>query len=126
MGMTDPCQRHQTVLVVEDEGLVRLDAVETLRCAGFVVVEANDAAAALDIVARRDDIGLLFTDIKMPGSMDGIELAKSIHRSHPSIELILTSGTEKPTPGEIPDSGIFLAKPYSPEAMTSLVSRKLA
>lgn len=124
--MTYPCQRHQTVLVVEDEGLVRLDAVETLRDAGFEVVEANDAAAALDIVGRRDDIGLLFTDISMPGAMDGMELARSIHRSHPNIELILTSGTERPTPGEIPDSGVFLAKPYSPEAMTSAVSSKLA
>jgi CheY-like chemotaxis protein len=124
--MTRPSHSAQTVLVVEDEGLVRLDAVETLREAGFDVVEADDAAAALDIVAGRADIGVLFTDINMPGGMNGLELARCIHRTHPAIELILTSGAVTPAPDEIPDDGVFLAKPYSPEAVTSAVSAKLA
>jgi len=117
---------NATVLVVEDEGLVRLDTVDTLRDAGFKVVEAADASEALDIVAVRDDIDMLFTDINMPGSMDGLELARLVHARHPSMRLLLTSGIVRPTTGEMPDDGQFLSKPYTPEAMRQAVTATLA
>ncbi|HEY5072537.1 MAG TPA: response regulator [Caulobacteraceae bacterium] len=117
---------HQTVLVVEDDGVVRLDAVETLRDAGFEVIEADGAEQALEVVAARDDIDLLFTDINMPGRIDGVELARRVHRRHPAILLLLTSGETRLKPSQIPDSGAFIAKPYSPQTVTRTVARMLA
>ena len=111
----------ETVLVVEDEGLVRLDAAESLREAGFAVLEATDAAEALAIVLSGEDIDVLFTDINMPGDMDGIELARRVHDCRPAVRLVLTSGAIKPTREQIPDDGAFIAKPYSPETVTRAV-----
>ena len=114
-------KRCETVLVVEDEGLVRLDAAESLREAGFAVLEATDAAEALEIFLGREDIDVLFTDINMPGEMDGLELARRVHDCRPGVRLVLTSGAIKPTPDEIPDDGAFISKPYSPETVTRAV-----
>jgi CheY-like chemotaxis protein len=116
----------QTVLVVEDEGLVRLDAAETLRDAGFAVVEAANAEQALAVVARDESVDLMFTDINMPGPMDGLELARRVSRLRPRIHLLLTSGKVRPTRAQIPDDGAFIPKPYSPEAVTRAVSAMLA
>jgi len=114
-----------TILVVEDECLVRLDAAEILRTAGFEVVEAADAGQALDVLAHRSDIDLLFTDINMPGELDGIELARRIRRSRPAIHVLLTSGHVRPDRADLPD-GAFLPKPYSPESMTRTVYELMA
>ena len=110
-----------TVLVVEDEGLVRLDAAESLREAGYAVLEATDAAEALDILLSDEDVDVLFTDINMPGDMDGLELARRAHDARPNVRLLLTSGAIKPSREQIPDDGAFIAKPYSPEAVTQAV-----
>jgi len=118
-------ENHRTILIVEDECLVRLSAAETLRDAGFEVLEAEDAEQALTLVASHDDIGLLFTDINMPGPLDGIALAWRIRQTQPDIRVVLTSGKMRPAPGEAPD-GAFLAKPYSPRDMTSTVAALLA
>jgi CheY-like chemotaxis protein len=116
----------ETVLVVEDESLVRLDAVEALRDAGFEVVEAADACEALEAVERRDDICVVFTDIDMPGGMDGLELARTVCRTRPWMRLILTSGAVLVDPREIPDHGAFLSKPYSTDAVARTIRRLLA
>ena len=115
-----------TVLLVEDDGLVRLDAAATLRDAGFDVIEADDAEEALALMNARDDIALLFTDINMPGRMDGVELARRAHDLYPAICVLLTSGQVRPKQREIPAEGVFLAKPYSPNDMTRAVSQLLA
>ncbi len=117
---------RQTVLVVEDEGLVRLDAAEILREAGFAVVEAANADEALAVVAGGENVDLLFTDINMPGPIDGLELARRVNRLEPRIHLLLTSGKASPTRDEIPDSGEFIPKPYSAQAVTRAVSTMLA
>ena len=122
--VTQADSAHRTVLVVEDECLIRLVAAETLRDAGFEVLEAGSAQEALSVVASRHDIAVLFTDINMPGPVDGIELAWLVHDEQPDIRLILTSGKVRPLPGEAPE-GVFLTKPYSPMVMTRVVSALL-
>lgn len=116
----------KTVLVVEDESLVRIDAAESLREAGFEVLEAADACEALETMERRDDIGVVFTDIEMPGGMNGLELARLVRRTRPRMRLILTSGTARMDPNEIPDHGAFLSKPYSPDVVARTIRRLLA
>ncbi|MCJ2065702.1 response regulator [Methylobacterium sp. J-088] len=101
------------VLVVEDDGFVRFTAVLMLEDAGFSVVEAANADEAWDILLARDDVGVLFTDVDMPGSMCGKTLAERVHRSWPDIRLILTSGRQRFSEDEVPDHGLFVAKPYN-------------
>ncbi|MCJ2124590.1 response regulator [Methylobacterium sp. J-077] len=101
------------VLLVEDDGFVRMCAAEMLVDAGFSVVEAKDADAAWAILLDRSDVGVLFTDIDMPGSMDGVTLAERVHAAWPGIRLILTSGRQRLADREVPDHGLFVPKPYS-------------
>jgi CheY-like chemotaxis protein len=104
--------KRPVVLVVEDEFLLRMDATDMITAAGFDVVEAVDADAAIEILEARDDIAVIFTDIQMPGSMDGLKLARAVRGRWPPIKIIATSGVHI---GEIdlPEGGRFLPKPYS-------------
>lgn len=111
------------VLVVDDEPLVRLVAAETLRDEGFTVYEAADAAEALDVMNDHAEVGLVFTDIDMPG-MSGLELAVEIHRRRPDVRCLLTSGRPR-TQGE-PHGSNFLAKPYSLGCLGAEVRRRAA
>ena len=111
------------VLVVDDEPLVRLVAAETLRDEGFTVYEAADAAEALDVMAHHAEVGLVFTDIDMPG-MSGMELAVEIRRRRPDVRCLLTSGRPRPQ-GEPRDSN-FLPKPYSLDGLGDQVRRSAA
>src|SRR6185295_18919869 len=81
-----------TVLIVEDEMMLRMRAVDIVEDAGFTPIEAVNADEALAILESRSDIVLLFTDIQMPGSMDGLKLAQAVHDRWPSIKIILVSG----------------------------------
>ena len=101
------------VLVVEDEPVIRMDAAETLEDEGFEVVEAATARAALAILEKRQgDVAVLFTDVDMPGNMNGLELAGIVHSRWPHIALVVTSGVVRVS-GSLPGGGIFLAKPYA-------------
>src|SRR5258708_24215977 len=84
-----------SVLVVEDDMLLRMRAVDMVEDAGYISVEAVDADQAVTILESRSDIALLFTDIQMPGSMDGLGLAHSVHARWPPIKIILVSGQLK-------------------------------
>jgi CheY-like chemotaxis protein len=113
---TAPTVVAAKILVVEDASDVRDIAVTVLRKGGFVVLEAPDASTALDILARDPEIALVFTDVVMPGTMNGMDLARTIAERWPSLRLILTSGyAERLTEREWlpPDVG-FLRKPYRP------------
>ncbi len=99
------------VLIVEDEPLVRELAVAAIQDAGFDVVEAANAQEAIDILNHRSDIGVLFTDVDMPGKLDGLGLAQLVHEQWPAIRLVLTSG--RSLLGPMPEDGQFVAKPYS-------------
>jgi CheY-like chemotaxis protein len=97
------------VLVVEDEMLLRMRAVDIVEDAGYTSVEAVDADEAFAILESRSDIALLFTDIQMPGSMDGLGLAHSVHDRWPPIKIILVSGQVKATAIDIPPRAGFSA-----------------
>src|ERR1700726_191755 len=105
------------VLVVEDEMLLRMRAIDMVEDAGYTSVEAVDADEAVAILESRSDIALLFTDIQMPGSMDGLGLARSVHDRWPPIKIILVSGQVKPTSLDIPPDSRFFGKPLEDEAM---------
>jgi DNA-binding NtrC family response regulator len=102
-----------TILVVEDETLIRMISVEMLEEAGFKVIEAESADEALQLLEDASDVQVLFTDIRMPGSMDGLELANLVHARWPNIRLLLTSGHRTLSPADVPDDGRFVPKPYS-------------
>src|SRR5579864_6855952 len=105
------------VLVVEDEMLLRMRAVDIVEDAGFTPIEAVNADEALAILESRSDISLLFTDIQMPGSMDGLKLAHAVHERWPSIKIILVSGQVKPSDAERPANSRFFGKPLGVEQM---------
>ncbi len=105
------------VLVVEDEMLLRMRAVDMVEDAGFTPVEAVDADEAVAILESRSDIALLFTDIQMPGSMDGLELAHAVHERWPPIKIILVSGQLKLANIDIPADSRFFGKPLEAKEM---------
>jgi CheY-like chemotaxis protein len=100
------------VLVVEDETLLRLNAVDIIQEAGFDTLEAPNAEEAIEILQARSDIRIVFTDVNMPGSMDGLKLASAIRKRWPPVDLIVTSGQLVPSEDELPARGHFIAKPY--------------
>ena len=105
------------VLVVEDEMVLRLRAVDIVEDAGFTAVEAINADEALAILESRSDISLLFSDIQMPGSMDGLKLARAVHDRWPSIKIILVSGQVKLSDADKPADSRFFRKPLEMKQM---------
>ena len=106
-----------TVLVVEDDTLIRLEVIEELESAGFSVIEAGDADQAIAVLEARQDIRLVFTDIDMPGSMDGLKLAAAVRDRRPPVHIIITTG--KSRPNEIPANALFIPKPYLRNAIVA-------
>ena len=112
-----PPETPPIVLVVEDEMILRMRAVDIVEDAGFVPVEATSADEAIEILESRDDISLLFTDIQMPGSMDGLTLAHATHARWPHIKIILVSGQVEVTDADKPDDSRFFHKPLEIQQM---------
>jgi CheY-like chemotaxis protein len=102
------------VLIVEDEPLVRIGAVNLIEDAGFEVIEAASADEAIGILECRSDVRVVFTDIHMPGSMDGLKLAHAVRNRWPPIRIIVTSGRDLIAEQVLPEGGRFFAKPYNP------------
>lgn len=107
------------VLVVEDDALMRMLAADFIEGAGFEVVEAESADAAVIILEAREDIGILFTDIDMPGSMDGMKLAVAVRDRWPPIEIVVVSGNAHPSSLKLPERAVFYSKPYDVLEVTS-------
>lgn len=117
--MTDkPAKR---VLLVEDEDTVRLIGADMLSDAGYQVIEAATADEALRVLQEVDEVDVLFTDVRMPGSMDGLELAALVHDHWPKVKILVTSGDHRPGSEDLPDNGRFLPKPYSLRTMCKQV-----
>ena len=113
--MSEYTVTRPVVLIVEDDFLIRINAAELIADAGFRVVEAANADEAIVILESRLDITVVFTDIQMPGSMDGLKLAAAIRGRWPPIKIIATSGFVDVRQDDLPEGGRFLPKPYSPE-----------
>ncbi|KQT02803.1 transcriptional regulator [Rhizobium sp. Leaf391] len=115
-----------TVLVVEDEILLRMDIVQSLEEEGFRVFEAANADDAIAILTAQSEIHLMFTDIDMPGSMDGLKLAIAVRDRWPPIKIIVTSGHRHMIDSALPVPGRFFDKPYNASQIISVMREMVA
>jgi two-component system, response regulator PdtaR len=113
--------KRPIVLIVEDEFLLRMSAVAMIEDAGFEVLQAGDADEAITMLESRSDIRLVFTDIQMPGSMDGLKLAAAVKGRWPPIKIIATSGRHLIRDSDLPEGALFLSKPYTSEGISILL-----
>jgi DNA-binding NtrC family response regulator len=110
------------ILVVDDAPILRVLATDVLEWQGYAVIEASNAQAALTILENRTDVRVLFTDVKMPGELDGIGLAHATRERWPKIGLIITSGFGDPVPEDLPEGASFVGKPYSIHVLANEVA----
>ncbi len=113
------------VLIVEDEPLVRLLAVDIVEGMGVAALEASDAEEALAMLQAHPEVAVLFTDVDMPGSMNGLRLAACVHERSPAIAIIVTSGKSLHSDAALPENSTFLPKPYHVAELTALLCGKL-
>src|SRR5258707_14738369 len=106
--------KRPVVLIVEDDLLIRLHAAQIIEEAEFDVIEASNADEAIAILEDRSDITVLFTDIQMPGSMDGLKLTAAVKGGWPPIKIVATSGLLHVRPDDFPEDGSFFPEPYPP------------
>ena len=118
VGQSDPFAKA-VILVVDDEPLLRLLAVDMIENAGFEALEADGSNEAIRILEARLDIRIVFTDIDMPNGVDGLKLAALIRDRWPPIAIIITSGKTAPLARDIPEGGLFFPKPYLAEEVTA-------
>jgi CheY-like chemotaxis protein len=110
--MAPKLETTATILVVEDEILIRMDAVDYFSDEGFIVLETGSADEALLILESRGDVDFVFSDINMPGSFDGLALCRRVAERWPRIGVIVTSGMMRPTRTSLPARTLFFEKPY--------------
>jgi len=125
MGRAYSDQR-EVVLVVEDESLIRTSAVDMVEQAGFEAIAASNADEAIRILESRNDIRAVFTDVQMPGSIDGLRLAQVVKNRWPPVALIVTSGRMTVPESKLPNGGRFLGKPYQPSELETMLREVLA
>ena len=112
------------VLVVEDEPIIRMNAVALIEDAGYDVIEAIDADEAIELLEARPDIRVVFSDIEMPtGSMDGLKLIHAIRKRWPPVMLILASGRVSPPIADMPSETVFLMKPYVEDELLQVLAK---
>ena len=114
------------VLVVEDEHLIRMDTASSLEAEGFVVHEASNAAEAIRCLELHSEIRLIFTDVNMPGTMDGVALAHYVRGRWPPVKIIVTSGYAKVQESDLPPGSLFVAKPYHVESIADRMDELIA
>jgi DNA-binding NtrC family response regulator len=114
---------HTVVLVVEDDPVLRLMAAAVVEDAGFEPIEAASADEAVRILESRPDIRIVFSDIDMPGSMDGMKLAACIRDRWPPVRIILTSGHFSAKDVKLPERSLFFPKPYDAPAVSQAMRR---
>ena len=119
MGLSE--FKRPVVLIVEDEFLLRMNAVDMIAAAGFEALEAANADEAIEILEKRRDITVVFTDIQMPGSMDGLKLARAVRGRWPPIKIVATSGHVDVAETDLPDGGRFLPKPYNSHQIAGIL-----
>lgn len=107
------------VLVVEDEALIRFSTAEGLSEADFIILSARNADEAITLLEAHSDIAIIFTDIDMPGSMDGLQLAGAVRDRWPPVKIVVTSGKTSPQVSEMPFGASFVPKPYEVDAVSA-------
>ena len=117
--MMDPAKK--TVLIVDDEDLVRRVGSDILEFGGYRVLEAANADEALRRLDEGAEVMVLFTDVNMPGAPDGFGLARLVHDRWPQVKILVASGYAAPGPGDLPESGLFLSKPYRADELLGLM-----
>ena len=115
---------HPIVLVVEDNSLVRVIIADFLESAGFGVIQAVDGAAALGVLESGADFNVLFSDVQMPGPIDGVGVAMLMREQRPDMPIVLTSGHG--TPEALPAGGRFISKPYDNRKVVTLLHEMVA
>jgi CheY-like chemotaxis protein len=110
-----------SVLVVEDEPMIRLSVVMDLEDAGFNVLEAGDTDEAIALLDEHPEVQALFTDVELPGSMNGLSLAATVRDRWPPIKIIVTSGRVCRPDADIPGDALFMPKPYQPQRVASTI-----
>lgn len=113
----------ETILVVEDEPLIRMNAVGLIEDAGYGVLEAFNADGAIILLETRPTIRVVFSDIEMPGSMNGLKLIHAVRLRWPPVVLILASGRISPLVADMPADTVFLPKPYREEDLLKVLAR---
>ncbi|SHH07323.1 Response regulator receiver domain-containing protein [Kaistia soli DSM 19436] len=119
-------KRDGVVLIVEDEALIRMGAVELVKSAGFEALEARDADEAIRLLEVRTDIRLVFTDVDMPGTMDGLKLSRYIRERWPPVKLIVASGKAILDQSHLPEGARFFPKPYLEHSIAHAIIHMLA
>ncbi|RYE45427.1 MAG: response regulator [Hyphomicrobiales bacterium] len=114
------------VLVVEDEALIRFAAMDLVESAGYEAVEARNADEAIRILGARTDIRVVFTDVDMPGTMDGLKLAHFIRDRWPPIKLVVASGMKILAESQLPKGSRFFSKPYEDSSIVSALTELLS
>src|SRR4051794_40123377 len=110
------------VLIVEDEALLRWTVMATIEEAGFDALEAGNASEAIAILEKRSDVGVVFTDVQMPGSIDGIQLAHLIRTRWPPVKINAASGQLRLRDDDLPPGGRHLQKPYDPSDLIGILN----
>jgi DNA-binding NtrC family response regulator len=118
-------QRQATVLLIEDEGIIRMGTAAMLEDAGYLVVEAEDAETALGLLAANAEISVVVTDVQMPGRLDGLDLCRIVGREFPRVRILVTSGKSSLRDARECGATQFLSKPYSANAIQTTVGAML-
>lgn len=113
------------VLIVEDEALIRMDVADFIGSPDVLPIQASSADEALRILAERSDVDVVFTDVNMPGAMDGLQMARRIRENDPIIGLIIASGMVRVARSGLPDDAVFFEKPYDLNMVSNTI-RQLA
>jgi two-component system, response regulator PdtaR len=113
-----------TIMIVDDEPLIRMHARQIVEQAGYSAVEAADADHALELLSD-DGVSVVVTDVQMPGSMDGLELAHAVKAAWPSIVIVVMSGRHLPLPADLPEGTRFLSKPFSEQRLVDVLADAL-
>ncbi len=115
-----------TILIVEDQQLLLMHVQFAFEDAGYVVIQADSADQALLALDRHPEIRAIFTDVAMPGSIDGAALAARVHQTHPHVTIIVTSGEQLHVADELPDGVLFVPKPYTGHDIIRLIGESVA
>lgn len=114
--------RTHTILVVEDEALIRMELAAQLRDIGLRVFAASNADEAIELLDIHPEIDVMMTDIRMPGSMNGVRLAHHVRRRWPPIKIIVLSGLERTPISDLPNGSAFVAKPYEMDTVRTALA----